>query len=128
MTNNSGTFLNGIEVSYRTEDARITRHAVDFNVDVQNLSLEKSVKIVYTLDDWATVKEFELDFQQYYRVGYYNYLYSPNAFDVERWSGRLRYDTTNDPREIEFAVAYTVNGTTYWDSNYGQNYKLVGLF
>ncbi|BCW72427.1 CBM21 domain-containing protein [Arthrobacter sp. NicSoilB8] len=34
---------------------------------------------------------------------------------------------TSPPSADEFALSYTVNGTTYWDSQYGQNYKTGAL-
>lgn len=83
------------------------------DLHLKNLGPIKTVKIVYTIDNWVTTNE-----------SYASYS-SPSNFhnSVEHWGSYLPvpYGTT----EIEYAISYTVNGSTYWDNNYGNNYTIV---
>lgn len=78
-------------------------------VYVKNLNPTKTVKIVYTTDNWATVNE-----------GYASYVSSANNFNsAEVWSFSL---SVPGATQVEYAIAYTTGGSTYWDNNYGNNY------
>lgn len=70
---------------------------------VQNLGYEKTVGVRYTTDNWATYKDVDA-----------TYDYSTSSHDV--------FSIPSIPSGADFAVYYTINGTTYWDNNYGENY------
>lgn len=82
---------------------------LDGGIILKNLGYNKMVKIVYTTDDWQTVKEAYASYAESF----------PNG--LERWT----FNLTKLPSagSIKFSIAYTVNGTTYWDNNFGSDYK-----
>ncbi|MNP30959.1 putative phosphatase regulatory subunit [compost metagenome] len=80
-------------------------------VYVQNMDPTKIVKIVYTTDNWATVKE-----------GYATYVNRSNNFNtVELWSYQFNVPGAT---EVKYAISYSSAGSTYWDNNYGSNYTV----
>lgn len=79
-------------------------------VTVKNLAPDKSVKIRYTLDNWATYQEEDL-----------HYLSPISETDSETWTIDLKLDTSKLD-SFQFCINYTVNGQTYWDNNFGANY------
>ncbi|USB32658.1 carbohydrate-binding protein [Paenibacillus sp. YPG26] len=83
------------------------------NVFVKNIAYNKTVKIVYTTDNWATTKE-----------GYATYSRPANTEEtVQDWQFSFNNIGSN-VSQIKYAISYTVNGQTYWDNNYGQNYTV----
>lgn len=81
-------------------------------VTVKNLAYDKSVKIRYTLDNWATYQEEDL-----------HYLSEKSGTDSETWTIDLKLDTSNLD-SFQFCISYEVNGQTYWDNNFGSNYDI----
>lgn len=83
----------------------------NISVNLKNLGYNKDVKVRYTEDNWNTWKEKSLSY--FYTLG----------DGTEQWSTSLNlglnYDTIN---QFEYAVSYTVNGVTYWESNFGRNF------
>jgi len=84
-------------------------------VVVKNIAFQKQVKVVYTLDNWATTNEKLLTFK------------AVDGSLAETWEF-----TTDIPLffsdalpTIEYALSYTVAGVTYWDNNHGRNYKVT---
>lgn len=84
-------------------------------VVVKNLAYAKEVKIVYSLDEWATVQE---------AFASYNSALAFSGGTSERWDFSLQAPPPGTQR-IHFAIAYTVNGVTYWDNNGGANYSIA---
>ena len=80
-----------------------------FHVLVKNLSFTKTVKVVYTVNNWAT---------QGVLSGTYN---SSLENGVELWTFPGLILPTGVKR-VKFALSYDVNGITYWDNNQGANY------
>jgi hypothetical protein len=76
---------------------------------VKNLAYTKLVQVVYSTDNWQTV--------QYANAAYE----SGSPSGVEGW--RFGFNVTGTPKKIEFAIKYTVNGATYWDNNFRNNYS-----
>lgn len=72
---------------------------------VKNLGYDKKVTVRYTTDNWATYKDVDA-----------TYSYSPTS-NVDMFS------LPDIPSPAKFVVYYTINGTTYWDNNYGDNYQ-----
>ncbi|SDE63173.1 Carbohydrate/starch-binding module (family 21) [Fontibacillus panacisegetis] len=80
-------------------------------VYVKNINPTKTVKIVYTTDNWATTHE-----------GYATYVNSSNNFNtVELWTYSFNVPGAT---EVKYAIAYSSAGSTYWDNNYGSNYTV----
>lgn len=83
------------------------------SVQLLNIAYEKYVRVRYTTDGWATYYDLH--------ASYFETIYSQyNQQDVERWvfSVNLPANVT----QVEFAVAYAVDGITYWDNNFTLNY------
>lgn len=80
-------------------------------VYVKNLNPTKTVKIVYSTDNWATVNE-----------GYATYVSPLNNFNsTEVWSFNF---SVPGAAQVKYAISYTTDGSTYWDNNYGHNYTV----
>lgn len=90
--------------------------------DLRNLAYQKNVTLVYTTDDWRTVRRAPLNFMQYYSTGNGSTLANPNAFGIERWSVNLTLEPAAS--KISYALSYQVAGAEYWDNNFGRNYTL----
>lgn len=68
------------------------------------------VKVRYTDDNWNTYKEVTVKSHE-----------GSSSLDaVLGWP--VGITTTTSSKQIQFAVAYEVNGTEYWDNNFGSNY------
>lgn len=80
------------------------------NVVLKNLGYNKVVKVRYTQDNWVTYQDVLL-----------SYVSSDTSRGTEEWSTTLSLDTI-DKDKFEYCVYYTVNGQTYWDNNFGNNY------
>jgi len=84
-------------------------------VAVRNLGFSKIVGIRYTTDNWATSTEV---------TGFFGRTSSPavgGAASTETWNISA---VVGSAAHIQYAVFYKVNGQTYWDNNFGQNYRL----
>ncbi|MBQ1783183.1 MAG: hypothetical protein II007_06000 [Gammaproteobacteria bacterium] len=99
-----------------------------FSVDVllQNLGYGKEVKIHYSYDNWTNVHVANAVFQANSYLGYSNVTY-PNVNGVEYWSFYTNAAEAQNSAasEVQFTVSYKVNGVTYWDNNFGQNYRVT---
>lgn len=79
------------------------------HTQLHNLAYDKDVRVRYTTDNWATYQEVQ---------GYFVSSLPDSA--SEFWE---IYVPTLEP--FEYAISYTVNGTTYWDNNFGENYTFT---
>lgn len=79
-------------------------------VSVQNLGYDKTVKVRYTLDNWNTYQDADL-----------SYISSTSGTNEEIWFVDLGLDS-NDSDSFHYCIYYEVNGQTYWDNNFGENY------
>lgn len=79
-------------------------------IAVKNLAFHKKVKVVYSLDNWATVKVAEA-------------AYNGTIGDAENWIFSVS-DMQVPGQRYSFAVSYEVNGQTWWDNWNGDNYFL----
>jgi hypothetical protein len=123
MGNLEGTFLRtDLNVAVDTYFTNFYSYynSLSIHVDVRNISYQKQVSIVYTTDNWATSKTAQLGFLPSLTVGEGQYITSPNRFGMERWYSSISMDPSVS--KIEYAVVYKVNGTQYWDNNFGKNY------
>jgi hypothetical protein len=79
---------------------------------VKNLSYEKTIQVVYTDDDWVTVKQAPAAF-------YYTF---PSG--AEWWSYSLPVSASASESKIHMAFRYAHAGGEDWDNNYGHNYHV----
>lgn len=91
-------------------------------INVKNLAYGKRVKVVYSTDNWQTVKEIDARFEKNYSYGYTNVV-SPNENGIENWT--FRVSIPERINSVEFAVVYQVEGAEFWDNNFGQNYRVT---
>lgn len=89
-----------------------------FQVEVRNLAYEKKVIISHEMED-GTWKDFPLTYV------------SSTPDNTEIWAADLTLSNYRDPQSVffgnEFVAKYEVQGTTYWDNNNSQNYKMEAL-
>lgn len=88
-------------------------------IALRNLAHTKRVSVVFTTDSWRTTQTFQA---KYRTLAYTPGLTNPNALGNETWTFDL---PIGGAKRVEYAVAYEVNGQTYWDNNFGQNYVSV---
>lgn len=90
--------------------------AIAGTIKVKNLSYEKAVKVRITFDTWKSHTDVGCQ--------YVNDTYLGSEWDT--FSFEVNLPARVEPHEhVEFAVLYTVDGDTHWDSNQGQNYKII---
>ena len=70
----------------------------------------KDIKVRYSYDNWTTFKETSAKYNFTERNG------------VEIWS--FEDNIPSDAEQVKFAISYTVNGKTYWDNNFNENYTM----
>ena len=85
-------------------------------VAVKNLDFTKQVGIVYTSNNWTTAQVGFGIFQKEFQPSPL-----PAQAQVESWEIHAPVSASS----AQFAVFYTVNGTTFWDNNFGRNLKAV---
>lgn len=112
------TYMTSIYSNYGTNDNTFSVHA-----DVRNLNPTKQVSVVYTTDNWATVKTAALQYTSSLTVGAAQTISSPNRFGIERWFAYL--NVPSNVNSIEYALSYKVNGVEYWDNNFGTNFIAI---
>lgn len=86
---------------------------------VQNIAYSKVVQVKYSTDNWASSKTANATFSPYFWNSSYFVIANPNALGFEEWNFKLDVGTAS---QVEYAIAYSVNGQTYWDNNLGRNY------
>ncbi|XP_044029497.1 protein phosphatase 1 regulatory subunit 3B [Siniperca chuatsi] len=98
------------------EHCVLKEKALAGTVKVKNVSFEKSVKLRVTFDTWKS----HTDADCVYVKDTYPSSYSDTfSFDVSL------PDELRPHERVEFAVCYEVGGREYWDSNQGDNYRIV---
>jgi hypothetical protein len=83
---------------------------------LRNLAYQKNVFVRYTTDGWKTFIDAPASYQSSIGNNY------GTPAELEYWQAAilLPLSTTS----VQYAVSYTVNGMTYWDSNFGSNYTI----
>lgn len=98
------------------EHCMLTERVLAGTVKVKNVSFQKSVKLRVTFDTWRS----HTDVGCVYVKDSYP---SPSS---DTFSFQLSLPKQLHPHErIEFAVCYEVDGSEYWDSNQGSNYRII---
>ncbi|MBW7474567.1 CBM21 domain-containing protein [Paenibacillus oenotherae] len=85
--------------------------STNFNgsVIVKNIAFAKTVKILYTTNNWSTTQ-----------TGFASYTGAANNFGTaEHWNYSF---TVPSGSTVKFKIEYTVGGSTYVDDNYGATY------
>lgn len=117
-----------VQIILDSYNTRVVNRAVIISADVrinQQATYESKVEVVYTTDGWATTQKTELRFNEYYRVGYSEYILSPNQYEISKYETKIRLE--DEAKAIEYYVIYTVDGQEYRDNNYGNNYLQTNL-
>ncbi|KAM6986485.1 protein phosphatase 1 regulatory subunit 3B [Aplochiton taeniatus] len=98
------------------EHCVLKERALVGTVKVKNLSFVKSVKVRVTFDTWKSSKDVDC---KYVKDTFTDSDRDTFCFEVflPAW--------VNPSEHIEFAICYEANSSTYWDSNQGQNYKII---
>ena len=78
-------------------------------VNVANLGFQKAVFVRATANQWETWEDIPAEF-----------LSSDAELERDRFTFSLPFET-----QVEFAIAYTVQGMTFWDNNKGNNYFIT---
>ena len=118
--------LNVFDASYAPrvcEEGGMAGTPVNGNITVRNIAYAKTVNIVYTTDNWATTKTVPASYSYtFWSNGLGSYASNPNQYGFEQWSYSFNIGTAT---QMQYAVSYTVNGQTYWDNNFNQNYTTL---
>jgi len=121
-----GMFLqNGLNINadtYHSTFTNGTSNNVQIFADVRNLNFNKVITLVYTTDNWATVKYAPFNYLQQYAYGGSNLNFFPTAKAFEKWSATLT--TPAGVTNIKYAISYKVNGQVFWDNNFTRNYSI----
>lgn len=75
-------------------------------VILKKLFKNNKVNIVYTYDNWNTYKEVAATYDKDFKN------------NLEKWN----FNIPNEKGQLKYAVYYQVNGKTYWDNNFDENY------
>jgi len=88
---------------------------LNVGVLVKNIAYVKQVGIAYTTDNWLTFQNAFGIYKQWFPP-----LSTPHQLNAELWNilAPVGVGATG-----QYAVFYTVEGTTYWDNNFGLNYS-----
>lgn len=98
------------------EHCVLKEKALAGTIKVKNVSFEKSVKLRVTFDSWKSHTDIDC---VYIKDTY------PNAHS-DTFSFHVSLpDELKSHERVEFAICYVVEGTEYWDSNHGNNYRIV---
>lgn len=122
-----GMFLqDGLHVSADTYHSSFSTVAngnrVQIFADLRNLAFAKEVTLIYTTNNWVTVKNAPFSFANTYAYGGSNYSVYPNVKNFEKWMVNITPNIATVG--VKYAIRYKVNGVEYWDNNYGRNYLI----
>ncbi|XP_075718408.1 protein phosphatase 1 regulatory subunit 3B [Rhinoderma darwinii] len=110
-------FRNRLQTDYVClENCMLKERSLVGTVKVKNLSFQKCVTIRMTCNSWRAFTDHEC---QYVKDTYAGSDRDTFSFDV------VLPDDIHPKERIEFAVYFECNEKTYWDSNKGQNYRII---
>ena len=117
----AGTFLtSGNVYAHHTAGAALSGGQAQGSVILRNIAYAKQVKVVYTTDGWVTAHEAHAAYSPNFYA--YTTTENPSALGFEAWTFGLDVGSATS---VEYAIAYTADGQTYWDNNFGDNYVSV---
>lgn len=122
-----GMFMqDGLNVSadtyHSTFTASTTNNILRIYTDVRNIAYTKEISLVYTTNNWQTVNYANFNFANTYGFGGSNYSLNPTSKNFEKWTVMVSLPTA--ATTVKYAIRYKVNGTEYWDNNFGKNYLI----
>lgn len=97
-------------------------------IDVQDIDYDKDIRLVYTTDNWETVREMSIGTREGELnrwLWHYNHPYG----NRQRWALELELPGSYD--HIEYAIVYRhgvrdgADVYEYWANNYGRNFRVV---
>lgn len=109
-------FILGAETKVKSKSFSITPEndystVVRFEGQVQNISHEKQVWVVFTTDNWATSQTVEASYDGI-----------PVQPGTERWRVTSTIPVVTTGKIVKAYIQYKVNGQTFWDNNYTSDY------
>lgn len=113
----SGPML-GNDINVLLRQASISSNEFLAYIDVRNIAPTKNVTVTYTTNNWATSTTLNASYLSELQTGWTTFILFPNAYNIERWI----VEAPVSANQVQLYVAYTVNGTTYYDNNYAANY------
>lgn len=87
-----------------------TSTSISGTVILKNLAFQKTVKVIYTTNNWVTSNEVAAS-------------YLNPDFSYENWNFQI--NGLSSGQTVKFYVAYTANGITYYDNNLKRNYSVT---
>ena len=91
-------------------------------VTVRNIAYAKQITVIYSTDNWVTTQTAVATYSPNYWLNAYSSASNPNQYGFEEWTFGINTGTAT---KVQYAIAYAVNGQTYWDNNFGQNYSVT---
>jgi protein phosphatase 1 regulatory subunit 3A/B/C/D/E len=98
------------------EKTYCNRNGVYGRIQVKNIAYEKDVTVRSTFDSWATWEDQTA-----------NYIPGASVGDSDTFFFHIAPPVSTAEQRMEFAICYRVNGKTFWDNNFGDNYRLLYL-
>jgi len=86
-------------------------------LDVRNLGYHKDIQVVYTTNNWASSNSVSATYQNGYLYGY-SWTATPTQAGFEFWNA-----TIPSGPGTKYFISYTIDGQTYYDNNFGQDYS-----
>lgn len=105
-----------------TANSQTGLHTFNATIVLKNLGHNKTVRLVYSSDNWATSTVVDASYAGspvFY--GYGSYL-NPNANGTEVWTVSTPVAADFDG---EFFIEYQVNGQSYYDNNFNADYPIA---
>lgn len=98
-----------------------TQQRLGATLVLDNVGMNKQVELIYSFDNWASSTAVPATYNgAVVMYGYGSYA-NPNAQNMESWS--VKFDFPKGQKG-QFYVKYTVDGVSYYDTNYGANYTI----
>lgn len=91
-------------------------------IHLKNITHQKKVRIIYSLDDWITHDFINAYYNSYFYPSYSESIMSPNEQGVEIWSFQKDIKMGELEEKIVFYVEYDSDGRLFKDDNFGCNY------
>lgn len=118
---NGGTILVGRNVYNAIYSPSVSSTNMIYGyVTVKNLAFAKTVEVNYSTDNWATVNVATATYSPSFWSGAYSSAPNPNSYGFEEWNYGI--PVGNTATRVDYVFKYVVNGMTYWDNNFGNNY------
>lgn len=114
-----GSFINVLLKDASLYRAADSNYYLTAYIDLRNIAYAKNVILTYTTNNWLTSTTLNAYYIGQAQTGYESFIRWPNAYNIERWGVSARVDSG---APLMFYITYNVNGTTYYDNNYGSNY------